>query len=155
MICEELDKRVLLVGFSLCAMFWFHVIYLIWWIVSGYSLPIIFFFDAAYRLSNMTDYRKNSAAALFGFSIDNLAKFASALPYSIWQQLLSTCVCWYECCIVLWSDFMIDISGFMEDKTISMHICIVQWGVLNQPIANGRWLYEVCNSKYWHYLDAL
>ena len=31
----------------------------------------------------MTDSRKNSATALFGLNIDNLAKLASALSYSI------------------------------------------------------------------------
>ena len=37
---------------------------------------------AGYRLSNMTDSQKNSATALFGLNIDNLAKLASTLPYS-------------------------------------------------------------------------
>ena len=30
----------------------------------------------------MTDSQKNSATALFGLNIDNLAKLASTLPYS-------------------------------------------------------------------------
>ena len=62
-------------------MFPFHMIFLIWWIVSGSSLPRNIYFDD--RLSNMTDSRKNSATALFGLNIDNLAKLASALPYSM------------------------------------------------------------------------
>ena len=65
-------------------MFMFHVIFLIWWIISGSSLPRNIYFDAGYSLSNMTDSRKNSATALFGLNIDNGAKLASALPYSIW-----------------------------------------------------------------------
>ena len=63
-------------------MFRFHVIFLIWWIISGSSLPINIYFDAGYMLSNMTDSRKNSAMT-FGLNIDNLAKLAYALPYSI------------------------------------------------------------------------
>ena len=42
-----------------------------------------YFFDAGYRLSNRTYSRKNSSTALFGLNIDNLAKLASALPYSM------------------------------------------------------------------------
>ena len=64
-------------------MFRFHVIFLIWFIVSGSSLPRNIYFDAGYRLSNRSDSRKNSAKALFGLTIDNLAKLASACrtPY--------------------------------------------------------------------------
>ena len=46
-------------------------------------MPRNIYFDAGYRLSNSTDSRKNSATALFGLDTDNLAKLASALPYSI------------------------------------------------------------------------
>ena len=46
-------------------------------------LPRNIYFNAGYRLSNMTDSRKNSATALFGLNIDNLAKLAPALPYSM------------------------------------------------------------------------
>ena len=71
------------VRFKRFAMFRFHVIVLIWWIISGSSLPRNTYFDAGYRLSNRTDSRKNSATALFGLNIDNLAKLASASPNSI------------------------------------------------------------------------
>ena len=74
MSCEALDYQVLMVRFRLFAMFRFHVKFLIWWIISGSSSPININFDAGYRLSNMTDSRKNSATALFGLNIDNLAK---------------------------------------------------------------------------------
>ena len=73
------------VRFRLFAMLRLHVIFLIWWIISGSSLLRNIYFDAGYRLSNMTDSRKNSATALFGLNIDNINKLASALPYSIWQ----------------------------------------------------------------------
>ena len=73
------------VRFRLFAMLRFHVIFLIWWIISGSSLLRNMYFDAGYRLSNMTDSRKNSTTALFGLNIDNINKLASALPYSIWQ----------------------------------------------------------------------
>ena len=76
---------VFLVRFRLFAKFRFHVIFLIWWIISGSSLPRNIYFDAGYRLSKRTDSRKNSATALFGLNIDNLAKLASALPCSILQ----------------------------------------------------------------------
>ena len=71
------------VHFILFAMFRFHVIFLIWWIISGSSFPRNSYFDAGCRLSNMTDSRKKSAAALFGLNIDNLAKLGSDLPYTI------------------------------------------------------------------------
>ena len=74
---------VFLVRFRLFAMPRFHMIFLIWWIISGSSLPRNIYFDADYRLSNGTDSRKNSATALFGLNVDNLAKLASALPCSI------------------------------------------------------------------------
>ena len=67
------------------AMFRFHVTFLIWWIISMSSLPRNISFDPGYRLSNRTDSRKNRATALFGLNIENLAKLASDLPYSIWQ----------------------------------------------------------------------
>ena len=63
-----------LVRFRLFAMFQFHVIFSIWWIILGSSLPRNIYFDAGYRLSNRTDSHKNSATALFGLNIDNLAK---------------------------------------------------------------------------------
>ena len=85
MICEELDYQFFLVRFRLFAKFRFHVIFLIWWIISGPSLPRNIYFDAGYRLSKRTDSQKKSATALFGLNIDNLAKLASALPCSILQ----------------------------------------------------------------------
>ena len=66
------------VRFRLFAMFRFHLIFLIWWIISGSSLPRNIDFDAGYRLII-------GRTALFGLNIDNLVKLASALPYSIWQ----------------------------------------------------------------------
>ena len=80
-----LELSIFLVRFRLFAMFRFHVIFLIWWITSRSSLPRNIYFDAGYSLSNRTDSRKNTATALFGLNIDNLAKLASALPCSIWQ----------------------------------------------------------------------
>ena len=44
-----------LVRFILFAMFRFHVIFLIWCIISGSCLPRNIYFDAGYRLSNRTD----------------------------------------------------------------------------------------------------
>ena len=40
------------VRFRLFAVFRFHVIFLIWWIISGSSFPININFVAGYRLSN-------------------------------------------------------------------------------------------------------
>ena len=63
--------RFFFVRFRLFAMFRFHVISLIWWIISGSSLPRNIYFDSGYRLSNRTESRKNRATALFGLNIDN------------------------------------------------------------------------------------
>ena len=63
-----------LVRFRLFAVFRFHVVFLIWWIILGSSMPRNIYFYAGYRLSNRTDSHKNSATALFGLNIDNLAK---------------------------------------------------------------------------------
>ena len=57
-----------MVRFRLFAMYRFHVIFLVWWIISGSSLPRNIYFDVGYRFSNMTDSRKNSATALFGLN---------------------------------------------------------------------------------------
>ena len=40
----------------------------------------VFFAHAGYWLSNRTDSRKNTAAALFGLNIDNLVKLSFAMP---------------------------------------------------------------------------
>ena len=63
-----------LVRFRLFAVFRFHVVFLIWWIILGSSLSRNIYFDTGYTLSNRTDSHKNSATALFGLNIDNLAK---------------------------------------------------------------------------------
>ena len=64
---------VFLVRFRLSAMFRFHVIFLIWWIISGSSLPRNIYFDASYRMSNRTDSRKND------FMIINISGFREVI----------------------------------------------------------------------------
>ena len=96
-----------LVRFILFAVFRFHVILLICWIISGSILPRNIYFNAGYRLSNMTDSRNNSETALFGLNIDSF-RFA-VLHLTVTIEYMCMLVWMLHCT-------MIRIQG--RDKTI-------------------------------------